>query len=107
MSQPNPQPLSSDGSSDRLKHLEKRINQLNKKASQLLLFLSFALVVAAILETQGGELGSCQTMLLTFGMRFRVCAIFPILIGILPVIEIRECCEEWYNIVRWSKFALL
>ena len=102
MCQPNLQ-----SADDRLEHLEKRIKQLGDKASQLLLFLSFALVVAAILETQGNKFGPCQTMLLTFAMRCWAGAIFPILVGVLPVKEIRERCEKWYSIVRWSKFALL
>jgi hypothetical protein len=102
MCQPN-----TESSSEKLKHLEKRIKQLGDKANQLLLFLSFALVVAAILETTDDKLGTCQRMLLTFGMRCWAFAIFPILIGVLPVKEIRERCEKWYNIVRWSKFVLL
>jgi hypothetical protein len=92
---------------ERLKALEKRIKQLGDKASQLLLFLSFALVVAALLETQGDKLGSCQTAFVTTSMRFWVGAIFPILIAILPVKEIRENCTRWYNSVRWFKFGLL
>lgn len=92
---------------DRVKDLEDRIKQLSDKASQLLLFLSFALVVAALLETQGDRLGSSQTVFLTIGMRCWAAAIFPILIGILPMKEIRERSEQWYNIVRWSKFTFL
>jgi hypothetical protein len=106
MRQPNPQSPGSDCSCDRLRDLEKRIKQLGDKASQLLLFLSFALVVAAILETQG-NLSPSQTMLITFGMRCWTGAIFPILISVLPVKEIREHSEKWYEIVRWSKFVLL
>jgi hypothetical protein len=102
MCQPNPASME-----DRLKHLEDRIKELNEKASQLLLFLSFALVVAAILETQGDKLGHCQTTFLTFGMRCWAVAIFPILIGVLPVKEIRERDEKWYSSVQWFKFAML
>jgi hypothetical protein len=107
MCQPNPASSDVDRSNEKLRQLEGRIKQLGDKASQLLLFLSFALVVAAILETQGKKLGFSQTMLMTFGMRCWVGAIFPILIGVLPLKEIREGCARWYNIVRWSKFALL
>jgi hypothetical protein len=96
-----------DFPSDRVKHLEKRIKELNDKASQLLLFLSFALVVAAILETTGHQLGPLQTELLTRGMRCWTYAIFPILIAVLPVKELRERSEGWYKFIRCSKFLLL
>jgi hypothetical protein len=89
-----------------IRKLEKRIKQLGDKANQLLLFLSFAFVVAAILETTGDKLERPR-MFLTFGVRCWAAAIFPIPIGVLPIKEIRERCENWYNIVRWSKFALL
>lgn len=91
----------------KIKNLEKRIKELNNKASQLLLFLSFALVVAAVLETEGNKLGTCQTMLLTFGMRCWAIAIFPVLIGVLPVKEIRERDEAWYVSVQRFKFWTL
>ncbi|HET6931766.1 MAG TPA: hypothetical protein VFI45_15675 [Candidatus Acidoferrum sp.] len=107
MNQPNSESASETYEKERLKTLETRIEQLGEKATQLLLFLSFALVVAAILETQGCKLGPCQTAFVTTAMRFWVGAIFTILLGILPVKEIREDCAGWYNFVRWAKFGLL
>jgi hypothetical protein len=107
MSQPTSEPANDSYEKERLNALQKRIEQLGDKASQLLLFLSFALVVAAILETQGDRLGPCQTVFLTTAMRFWVGAIFPILLGVLPLKEIRENCTRWYNLVRWTKFGLL
>jgi hypothetical protein len=101
--QPNPKPPSG-----RLKHLQIRIKQLGDKATQLLLFLSFALVAAVLLETSNPHLlGRRQTTLLTFAMRCWAGAIFPILVGVLPVKELSDQSEEWYNIVRWSKFVLI
>jgi hypothetical protein len=99
-------PESADNA-EKLKALEDRIEQLGSKASQLLLFLSFALVVAAILETQGNKLGPHQTTFMTIAMRFWAGAIFPILIGILPAKEIKENNTRWYSFVRWSNFTLL
>ena len=100
---------SSDCANHKRRHLEERIKQLGDKASQLLLFLSFALVVAAILETQPEQsrLGPTQTAFVTVAIRFWVGAIFPILIGILPVKEIREDWTRWYNFVRLAKVCLL
>jgi hypothetical protein len=98
---------SAESPDDRVKRLEKRIKQLGDKASQLLLFLSFALVVAAILESEGNALGPLQRMLLTIGMRCWGIAIFPILFGVLPVKEIGGRSEKWYSVVCWSKFVLL
>lgn len=107
MGEPSPQSAADESADCTLAHLEERIKQLGDKADQLLLFLSFALVVAAILKTQGDKLGPCQGALLTFGMRCWVGAIFPVLISVLPAKEIRERSPKWYNIVRWSKFVLL
>lgn len=53
--------------------IEKRIKDLNDKASQLLLFLSFALVAAILLETnqvQGHALTSCQSIAVKWSLRF-------------------------------------
>jgi membrane protease YdiL (CAAX protease family) len=97
-----------ESSEDRLRRLEDRIKQLGDKANQLLIFLSFALVVAVILGTQGNkQLGPRQAMLLIIGMRFWASALFPILISVLPLKEIREGSEKWYSAVRWIKFWLL
>jgi hypothetical protein len=86
--------------------LSDRIKELDAKSSQLLIFLSFALVVATILGSSR-EVGSWQKAAVSHAMRWWVVAISPILITILPIKEIRIGNQRWYQIVRWSKFVLL
>lgn len=91
---------------DALEHLERRIKELGDKSSQTLLFLSFALVVVATLLDKS-RFSSAQQNHLINAMRWWAGAIFPILVGILPVKEIRERNQLWYDAVRWGKFLLL
>jgi len=107
MNQPTSESPITECADATLELLTKRIRELGDKANQLLLFLSFALVMAAILETQGHRLGSCQTAFVTIAMRCWVWAIIPIVISVLPLKELRESCTRWYNWVRWFKFVLL
>jgi hypothetical protein len=87
--------------------LEKRIEELGAKSSQLLLFLSFAITAAAVLRSSQTPIGACQQAALTHAMRWWTGAVFPILIGILPVKEINWGSPLWYQIVRWLKFVFL
>ncbi len=91
---------------DKVKDLSERIKELGDKSTQLLTFLSFALAVAVLLWSSTVLCGS-QKSSLVLAMRWWVRAIFPILVGILPVKEFRENSLRWYSIVRWSKFVLL
>ncbi len=88
----------------RTKRLEKRIKELGEKSSQTLLFLSFALVVAATLKDKSA---SSQQSALRLAMWWWSWALFPILVGILPLKEIREGNYCWYCFLRWLKSALL
>src|ERR1700730_6041325 len=87
--------------------LEERIEELGAKSSQLLLFLSFAITRATVLHSSQFPLGAYQQFALTHAMRWWIRAVFPILIGILPVKEINWGNPLWYQIVRWSKFGFL
>lgn len=66
--------------------LSERINELSNKATQLLTFLSFAIVSAVLLETaQSPVLAPYQRGAIKWAMRFWVMALFPILINVFPV----------------------
>lgn len=81
----------------------KRLNELNSKATQLLTFLSFAMVAAILLETsQVLVLTACQKVAVNWSLRFWVLSLFPILLIVLPVQEIVP-----RNRARWSKVILL
>jgi hypothetical protein len=94
------------------KELSDRIKELGDKPSQVLTFLSFALVVVVLLETsQDHVFTPHQKCLATIAMRWWAGAIFPILLGVLPWKEfcIFFGCNEpsWYRKIRVLKFVLL
>jgi cytochrome bd-type quinol oxidase subunit 2 len=89
-----------------LNELRKRIEELNNKCTQVLLFLSFG-IAAAVLLWSTDLLNALQQDLLLSGMRWWVLAILPTVIGILPLKEIRENNRSWYSGLRWVKFVLL
>ena len=89
-----------------IKNLSKRIKELGEKATQILIFLSFALVVVATLGSNN-VLELSQKHALTSAMRWWVAAVFFVLVAILPLKEFRENNRRWYQIIRWSKVVIL
>jgi len=85
--------------------LSDRINELGNKSGQILLFLSFAMVSVATLKAaapQGTEVGALNCAFFWWKL-----ALFPILIGILPMKEAWWDQRWWYSIIRWLRFGLL
>jgi hypothetical protein len=89
---------------DPIKPVENRIKELGEKSSQTLLFLSFALVVVATLKDKSD---SCQQIALKWAMYFWSFALFPVVLGILPLKEHKEGDLCWYTRIRWIKIWLL
>lgn len=88
--------------------LSQRINELGDKATQLLTFLSFAIVSGVLLETaQPQLLAPYQRGAIRWAMRFWVMAIFPILINVFPLKDLKWGNARWYDRARWGKFGLL
>ena len=88
--------------------LSERINELGNKATQLLTFLSFAIVSVVLLETaQSPALVLYQRGAIKWAMRFWVMALFPILINVFPVKDLKWSNVRWYDCARWGKFGLL
>jgi hypothetical protein len=83
--------------------LSDRINALGKKASQLLLFLSFAMVSVATLEAVKGE----RIAALTDALRWRKFALLPILVSIVPMKEASWASVRWYQCIHLLRFWLL
>ncbi len=83
--------------------LSDRINALGKKASQLLLFLSFAMVSVATLEAVKGE----RIAVLTDALRWWKFALLPILVSILPMKELSWESVRWYHYIHLLRFWLL
>jgi len=86
-----------------LKVIEDRISELNGKFTQVLLFLSFAIVGLATLKTvqnlQPGEISSYDATLNWWKI-----ALIPTLIGVAPV---KELFPDHLIRIRTSKIALL
>jgi hypothetical protein len=86
--------------------IEKRIQELGDKSTQILTFLSFAIVVVATLGTSS-SLAPTQKQEMSSAMRWWIAAVFPVLIGIAPLKELAWKKPGWYSFVRWLKFGLL
>jgi hypothetical protein len=86
-----------------------RIKELGEKATQLLLFLTFALLAAVTLRTAQPcpTLGPCQMTALRLATRFWVVALLPILLCVLPLKELSPDNDAWYGRVRYFKVVTL
>jgi len=82
----------------------ERIKELNDKATQLLLFLSFALVAAVTLRP---TLTNGQELAVTWALRWWTGAIFPVIGCVVPVKEFRGASGAWYTLIRRLKATLL
>ena len=95
-----------------------RIKELGEKSTQLLLFLSFAMVSIATLESVGAHV-SWQPKL-DQAFRWWIVALIPALVGIVPVKELNKAPQiltsvgikwsvplsKWCEWVRWSKIIM-
>jgi hypothetical protein len=88
-------------------HLGERIEELNNKCTQVLVFLSFGIAAAVLLWSNKSSMNDTQQNLLRGAMSRWVWAIFPTLLGILPLKEIKENNQRWYTFLRWFKFVAL
>ena len=86
--------------------LSERIKELNDKASQLLLFLSFAIAAAVLLQANP-KLTAHELAAVNWSLRFWVLGLFPILLSVLPVKDIRFNRTTWYRKVQTVKVVLL
>src|SRR4029077_12177763 len=88
----------------KVERLSSRIDELNQKCTQVLIFLSFA-VVAVALSSQSSLLENAD--LLDKALMRWTLAMFPIVLGILPLKDFGEDGLRWYSFVRWLKVVLL
>lgn len=86
--------------------LSERIKELGDKSSQILLFLSFAIVVVVLRESNQ-QLLQRQKNALHFALWSWALAIFPVVLGILPLKEFGWEKTDWYRKVRKAKCVLL
>jgi hypothetical protein len=84
--------------------LEARIRELGDKSTNLLLFLSFAIVGAASVKY---DQLPADPGLVRSAMRWWMLAVFPVLLGVLPVKELRAGHRRWYGIAVFLKILVL
>lgn len=87
-----------------IEKLSERIKELGDKSTQILLFLSFAMVSVAALES----VDKLKALLpsLNCALYFWKWALIPTLLGVVPVKEFWWQCTPWYRIVRIGKVVL-
>jgi hypothetical protein len=81
-----------------------RINELGNKSTQLLLFLTFAILGAATLMTKDG---AAQERLVRAAAWWWMCAVFPVLLGVLPVKDFNWNNRRWYRFLVYAKCLFL
>jgi len=81
-----------------------RINELGNKSTQLLLFLTFAILGAATLMTRDG---AAQERLVRAAAWWWMWAVFPVLLGVLPVKDFNWNNRRWYRFLVYAKCVLL
>lgn len=89
-----------------LERLRERLNELNNKSTQVLIFLSFAIAAGALLWTNA-PLGNWPKHLAFASMVFWVLAIFPTIFGIWPVQDKWLFDIEVLDKIRWWKVKFL
>jgi len=90
--------------SDELQQAEARIKELGDKSTQLLLFLSFAIVAVSTLTSQSF---STNPLLSRSAIQGFVLAVFPVLVGVLPLKEFRRNNSRWYVFIARLRFVTL
>jgi len=81
-----------------------RINELGTKSTQLLLFLTFAILGAVTLSTAQFPADQALVRVATW---WWILAVFPVLIGVLPVKDFKWNNCAWYRFLVRAKFLLL
>jgi hypothetical protein len=78
---------------------------LNNTASQILIFLSFAIVAGVTYLSPALEISKRTAV--HGALRWWIGAIFPTVLGILPLKEINDHDMRWYRMLLWVRFALM
>jgi hypothetical protein len=98
--------IRSDNMDDEITSLSKRIQELGDKSTQLLTFLSFSIVVVAAMNSSQ-TLGPIEKHATRNAMWSFALALFPVILGIVPLKEFREGSLTWYRFIRMTKVVLL
>jgi uncharacterized metal-binding protein len=88
----------------KLNFIARRLTELNNTASQVLVFLSFAIVAGVTYLTPTLDLSRRSAV--HWALRWWIGAIFPTVIGIIPLKEVREDLT-WYRVLVRMRLVLM
>jgi hypothetical protein len=96
---------------DGITRLKERIKELNDKATQMLLFLSFAIVGAATVNADKLPAPAAAAHV-RLAISWWVRAVFPVLFGVLPLKDfwwskLRWSQHGWFSFLLWAKVVFL
>ena len=89
----------------KLSFIATRLRELNDTASQILIFLSFAIVAGVTFLTPAMDLSRRTAVHLA--LRWWIGAIFPTVIGIIPLKEVRDKDLAWYRFLLRMRLLLM
>jgi hypothetical protein len=89
----------------KLTFIATRLQELNNTASQILIFLSFAIVAGVTYLTPAMDLSRRTAVHLA--LRWWIGAIFPTVAGIIPLKELRDKDLVWYRFLLRMRFVLM
>jgi hypothetical protein len=89
----------------KLTFIASRLQELNNTASQILIFLSFAIVAGVTYLTPSMDLS--RRAAVHWALRWWIGAIFPTVIGIIPLKELRDRDVFWYRFLLRMRLVLM
>ena len=89
----------------KLTFIASRLQELNNTASQILIFLSFAIVAGVTYLTP--SMDSSRRTAVHWALRWWIGAIFPTVIGIIPLKEVRDRDVFWYRFLLRMRLVLM
>ncbi|MGA7381637.1 MAG: hypothetical protein WBX03_12375 [Terriglobales bacterium] len=95
----------SPGHRERLAHIAQHLAELTNSSSQVLIFLSFAIVAAVTYLTPG--LDASRRNAVDAALRWWTGAIFPTVLGIIPLKVVADESLPWYNFLLWMRYVVL
>jgi len=93
------------GHNEKIVHVALRLTELNNTSSQILIFLSFAIVAAVTFLSPA--LDPSRRSHINGALHWWIAAIFPTVIGIIPLKELADGSLPWYIFLLWMRYVLL
>lgn len=89
----------------KLSFIATRLRELNDTASQILIFLSFAIVAGVTFLTPAMDLS--HRVAVHLALRWWIAAIFPTVMGIIPLKEVKDEDLVWYRFLLRMRLLLM